>query len=140
MDSNAVADLSIDGGIAFIYDYDIFGDSLYFSVRSSIPEKSGLYTVKIDKEGSTAPSLLLSYTDMREDYGFPGFRHFTSEQISPDGGLICLTTSDDAFYSRQPDCRSIAVLYDLNSDGLIDPFAHMLEPFGKENRVSDFYK
>ena len=128
----AVADLSIGGGIAFIYDYDILGDSLYFSVRSSIPEKSGLYTVKIDKDGSSAPSLLLGYTDMREDYGYPGFRHFTSVQISPDGGLICLTTSDDAFYSRQPDRRSIVVLYDLNSNGLIDPFAQMLEQFGKQ--------
>ena len=118
-----VADLSDEGRLVVVSDYDILANTMYYTTLDIQKEFSGLYMVDLGGEASP-PSLMLGYTQMQEQYGYTGFRGFTSVQISPNGRTLCLSTYDDLFMTRKSMSYHIVILYDLISNEVVDPFAH----------------
>ena len=115
-------DLSEEGRRAFINDYKLFKDKVYYSLDAFRSEFSGLYRGDLHNNESS-PVLLLSLADMREQYGHTGFSFFTSVQISPNGRLLCLSADDRYIHRRVIPAYNIVSLYDLESNLLIESFA-----------------
>ena len=143
-----LSDLSVgEGRLSFVLDYEIDGESVYFSTSCADLEYSGFYAAKLDA-GKTSPTCLLSIAELREDNIHPYIGVFSSVEVSADGRWVCLSAGyDQRFMARdiplidypefpQSDpssaisltygtdwvpCHNV-FLYDLENDELADPF------------------
>ena len=143
-----LSNLSDEGRIVFMLDYQIYGDYVYYIKDSAILEASGFYRADLGAGGSD-PVQLLSMQEVIEQYNLSSayFADFFAIQISSDGRWACLTAQDKRIIVRDipmaddPDnpqadpssaislitglpwipCHSV-FLYDLENNRLTDPF------------------
>jgi hypothetical protein len=148
-----LAALSADGRLTCIYDYAVFGNTVYFVNDGLALENTGFFKARLDG-GGAPPTQLLDFMSIRENNLHPYASAFLSVKISRDGRWAILTESDRRLFSRdipmadypelpQPNpasavsiltgrewipCHNV-FLYDLREDRLAAPFsAEALRP------------
>jgi len=102
-----LSNLTTDGRIAIVYDYEIYGDYVYFSKEDFgdiaaeifMMDVSGFYYASLDG-GHLPPTILVSIYDMNWGLVTSPLRHITSVQVSPGGRWALLTAQCTRFIMR----------------------------------------
>ena len=141
-----LANLSTGCPLSFVSAYAIHGDYVYFSTFGGDKQKTGFLSAELTGT-ERAPTLLISFMELLEDYYRSRGNFFTSAEVSLDGRWALLTIRDPRVLMRDiplVDCPhnpqsdpSLAmsmttglpwtpyhnvILFDLHSSTMVDPF------------------
>lgn len=140
-----LADMSDEGRIALVFDYDVHNDFVYYILDVVMFEYKGLYSAALDG-AKTSPTLLLGAAPLYEDGTHPYASGFLSVEVSQDGRWALISINDRRIQVRdipladdpknpQPDpntaiaidgnawvpCHNV-ILFDLKNSEPVNPF------------------